>query len=830
MPQQVLHRQAAGLIANRNPLFAEEGSLTLAENVVIDREGVMSPRRGFSRYATADAKAIGEFRGRLVVLDGTTLKMDDGTGVLTSLGTFSAPAGARMKFAEVDKSLYFTSSQGIQKLDVPPESGGIVRRAGMPPGLDTQTTLVAGTWFTNNKQVAYRVLWVRVDLNGRVVSSSPSWRVIVTNTSGVAKAITLTSTIPPDVIAGDFYEVYRTELSADQNTSPGDETFRLARISVSATDITNRYVTFSDTYDPIYLGQPLSTNASEDGILQAHDRPPYAQDLALWKGYLHFMGDLRREPRLELQFLDISGITDEVDTITISRSDTTLIYKFSAAEDIPTRKFKRETGLTLSQNIRSTMESFLKVLNRDPGNSSFLGFYTSEEDDPPGMVLIRDRSMNVDPFTVTTTVGAKFSPSVPSVGLKAEPFKFSNRVAWARFQEPDHAPEQNRTDIGSTAAILRGLALTTSFIIIKEDGVWRRTGYVEAEFTDLPLDPSLRMVCPDSAVVLDNQVYCASLQGLVRVADAGAAIISWPIDIALKRIFSFSNYKTISFAVEYQSDFKYIFFTQEFGSDTYSRIGWVWNHLTNRWTIWRKDAACGRVLSSLDNLFMGHAADGQILKERKSWNTSLEDFRDESIPITITQTSPNIEFTYIYSEPLAAGFRLEQPTTFSDSAILTVTALGGDSYRVTVEDAIPGLVIGAAFVALPIKSEVRWKPEVAGNPSALKHWLTTQYQFEDEGARHFSYGFASDLKGEIGWYTRILDEATSGWGFGEWGDFSWGDHDLQKAPVLRAMVPTDYERGRMLVATLKHSWAKERWSLLDLAFTFEITGELTAVR
>lgn len=761
MAQQVLHRTANGLIANRNPLFAEEGSLVVAENVVCDREGVLSNRRGYSRYSLVDADALGEYQGKLVILSGSTLYIDNGTGTLIALsGSYTPLPGGRMRFCEAGNSLYFTTTKGVMKLD---SLTGTVRKAGMPAGLDTQLAKNGvGTWFTSNTAVGYRVLWVRVDASGKEISGEPSWRVTISN-SGSADGVTVVSTIPSEVIAGDYCEIYRTELSASSSTDPGDELFLITRIAVTSYDITNRYITYQDNLDPYFLGQPLYTNASEDGNLQAHSVPPLCHDVCLYRGYMNYAGETSKEHRVYLQLQATAGITAETDSITILIGTTPLTYTFSASESIPNHKFKLFTGGILSQDIRNTMESLCTVVNRDTSNTLVNCFYSSTIDDPSGKITIKAKDVGSDPIYITATAGCalKFSPTIPTSGtsLKSENLYFKNRMYFSRFEAYDHVPEgTNWDDFGSSNNdIVRIHALTTSLIVMKEDGVWRRTGDDDVNFYDLPLDPSVSLVCRDAPCVLDNNVYCVALEGICKISDSGVSIISWPIDLALKRIFSFNNWKAISFATEYHSDFKYIFFTPENNSDTYCKIAWVWNHLTSKWTMWRKSVKCGYVSSVTDRLYLGHAVDGYLLEERKSWNTSLDDYKDESIPVTITSiSSKTIELTYNYSVPLTEGFALENPSVGQSSSITSVLSLGGTAYRVTITDELPALKTGAAFVSLPITSIVYWKPETCGNPAVSKHWITTQHYFEDMGATHFDVGFYTDIINTVKWYNKTL--------------------------------------------------------------------------
>ena len=82
--QQTISRRATGLYTHPNALEVPPGSLLVADNAVIDREWVISRRRGFKRYGSAldgPPAALFEFKKRLITLDGDRLKYDsDGAG------------------------------------------------------------------------------------------------------------------------------------------------------------------------------------------------------------------------------------------------------------------------------------------------------------------------------------------------------------------------------------------------------------------------------------------------------------------------------------------------------------------------------------------------------------------------------------------------------------------------------------------------------------------------------------------------------------------------------------------------------------------------------
>jgi hypothetical protein len=855
---QVQERQANGLIAQPNPLTASEGSLTLAENVVVDRDGVTGKRRGFDRYeATAGrASSLSEYANTLIVHQGTDLLRDSAGTLVAYSGSFTPPDSNRMKFNEVRRGLFFTTSNGVYKLD---SLGGTPARAGMPAGLDISLAASTGTtnWLANDTAVGYRVLWLRKDANNQFIPGGPSSQVRIANSSGLDKMVTLTTTIPPGVVAGDFLEIYRTFPSASATTSPGDDHFLVVQQAVTSSDISAGVVIYADETLAGFLGLPLYTNANEETILQANDRPPWCTDICTYKGYTYYL-NTKREQRKDIALKDIAGIADNSDSVTFTFSDlATLTYTFSTIESAAFKKFQRFTALTtLPENVRETMLSFCRVINRDPSNTRISAYYISGELDNPGKVLIKCREISEGQFYITATAGcgANFTPSLPTVGtsISSDNLQHSNRMYWSKFEQPEAVPEDNFQDIGaeksSGAAILRAFALQASMLILKEDGFWRQTGEDTASFDIRPLD-NTRVVCPDAADVLDNNVHCVTLQGLAKASENGVAITGWPIEKEFKKVFSFPNFEILTHAIAYQSDRKFIVFAQERSTDTYPTVAWIYNFVTSKWVTWRKPAMCAHVLEADDKLYLGHAVDNYILRERKSYGTDLNDFKDESIPVMITAVGTALDSSglavttadvdYSYTTTLVKGFSLEQPATHQTSNVASVEGLGGTSYRLILEEEMPVLVPGPAYLALPIVSIIRWKPEACGNAALSKHFSTSQIYFEDDSALHHEiayeidhheFGFYTDVVGEINYYQLVL-KSTTGWGIEPqgWGEFGWGDDDPSNAPIARMYIPTQYETCRALAVVYRHSTARETFSILNMALTYRPLSEVTTL-
>jgi hypothetical protein len=120
---QEVKLKALGLYTHPNPLEMPDGALVLADDVVIRREGVIEPRRGYSTYGTNTAVRLFDYSGTLLAHTAHSsgaIESDNGSGTFAALsGTFSAPdsTAAKMRGAQAAQNFYFTTSAGVYRMD-----------------------------------------------------------------------------------------------------------------------------------------------------------------------------------------------------------------------------------------------------------------------------------------------------------------------------------------------------------------------------------------------------------------------------------------------------------------------------------------------------------------------------------------------------------------------------------------------------------------------------------------------------------------------------------------------------------------------------------------
>ena len=301
---------------------------------------------------------------------------------------------------------------------------------------------------------------------------------------------------------------------------------------------------------------------------------------------------------------------------------------------------------TPGQQIDESARSLVNVINKN-SNGSVYAFYLSGPTDLPGQILLEVKDIGVNQFSVTAdsaNTGENFNPSLPPVP-NAQPVQGKaetkpNRIFFAKLQQPEAVPLLNFIDVGpEDKAISRILALRESLFILKEDGVYRLTGANGNYSVDL-FDESTKIIAPDSAVVLNNQIYCLTNLGIVTISDTGVSIISQPIATNIQLLSSANyNYKNTSFGVSYENDSSYLLWMPSSVSDTVATVAYRHNTTTQTFTTFKMAKTCGLVNPGDDKLYLGPNDVNFIERERKLFNRT--DFADRNFDLIIPSNSVN---------------------------------------------------------------------------------------------------------------------------------------------------------------------------------------------
>lgn len=482
---QKLDLQIRGLYTSPNNLSGvPQGALQRADNIVINSKNVADSRRGQTQYGSPLTVGSGQvnklfnYASSLITSYDNKLAYDSGSGVWVDYsGTYQDPAANyKMRSLEALRNFYFTTSEGIKKIDSltsTPRKSGVVKALG-----GTGVTTGGSGFLLEDSAVAYRLVWGYRDLNNNLLLGSPSQRVVVINPSGSGstKDVSLTFGIPDSITTEYFYQIYRSQGTATDGDTPSDELQLVVEGNPTAVEIAAKSFTVTDSTPYSLMRTTLYTSPSLEGIANANDEPPFALDMDIFKGSA-FYANITQKQRLFLALISVDspslgylvdatvdthtnfildGITSTADlrvgmravgtgipansrivsidsatqvtldkattgtaTVSVEFQDRFSIgevdYWAGTVQDAATNTFLVDVSGTPGQNINSTAINLTLIINKSPSNTTLYAYYTSTPEDLPGQMLFEERSIGGSAFFATSTAGSSFSPPLPDV-------------------------------------------------------------------------------------------------------------------------------------------------------------------------------------------------------------------------------------------------------------------------------------------------------------------------------------------------------------------------------------------------------------------------------
>jgi hypothetical protein len=812
---QILNLKISGLYTNPNQ-FSEipEGALQRADNIVIDKGSVAEPRRGQAKYGqlpasyTGSIDALYDYDGTLLVSYNNKLARDNGSGTFTAYSnTYSPPSGHRIKSTQANKNFYFTTSSNIKKMSVISDEP---INAGAPRALEGYCAIAGtGGFLSHNNSCAYRFVWGYKDANNNLIIGSPSGRATITNTVGGDRNVTITLYIPDSVLDGYFYQAYRS-VQVGTGIEPPDDLQLVYEGNVTPAERAAGLLTIPDITPDDLRGAFLYTSPTQEGILQSNDEPPFCVDLCTYKS-MTFYANTKGRQNIFLTLISATGTAPGLsngDTITING----IIYTASTAGETPLSGIFQlfSSGSSASAQIADTARSLVKVINLR--QSTISAYYISGFGDLPGKIYIQANDYSTSEFYVTSTRTTCWNPVLSSSGTNnaSTNDENPNRIYFSKIQQPEAVPLLNYVEAGSRGnEILRIIPLRDSVFVLKSDGVYRIIGEDPSSLRISLFDNTVALLSLESAVEINNQIYCYTDQGITAISDNGVQVLSRPIEDQIQQKEIISNFFTSSFGVSYEVDRKYIFYCKALETDSYPTEAYVFNFFTNAWTKYLNDRSCGIVFN--DRLYMG-GTDGFIYRERKALNSS--DYVDDSYAITINSINGNI-LTISPNANIAINQIIRKGAVSS-----VVTLVAGNN--VTIESAI-GFTTGSANSYEPIESIIEWSQNDSQNPGILKHWREITMLFRAADFISIELGFASNFDSNVE-YTEITPIRSDLWGSFAWGSIPWGVGTGLAYPI-RTYIPLLKRRASWVFFRVRSKKAQNYFAIQGLSAMFEPMSE-----
>lgn len=638
-----------------------------------------------------------------------------------------------------------------------------------------------------------------------------AWSVSVT-TSASTRDVSLTFTIPTGITTSDFYQVYRSKESSSYTDEPNDELQLVYEGNPTSGEITAKSITITDSTPVSLMGAYLYSNESQEGVAESNDEPPFAKDLAEFKGFT-FYGNIKRKHYLNIKLLAVGGSSGLAvdDTITINGD----VYTAKSSETVASAQFKVYTSGSASQNIDDTARSLVKVINQYSGNTDLYAYYESGYNDLPGQILLRQITLSDTSFSVSVSRSSAWDIDDGT----SDNEEYISGIAYSKNQQPEHVPLSHLEFAGSKSyPIRRILSLRDSLFILKDDGVYKLTGS-GGQWSIEALDTSTKILAPESAVVVNNQIICLSDQGVVGISDVGVQVYSEAIKDQLLELIgnNFSNLKKYSFGIGYETDHKYHLFCVDNEGETTPTRALTLNTFTNQWTEEIvKSAAFGFINPEDDKMYLANTEDKHVLKERKSY--TFRDFVDEELDGFEVVSSIDYEVVMNTIRGLTVGDLLyEDSSTYSpiesiDAATNTITVRDNKTWST-----------GSVNILKGIDCELEWTNVHGENPGVEKHFADITLLFKESRFSNASLSFYTDVSGGYSSVTITGTYGGGGWGAFPWGSLPWGG-TIRPKPK-RVSVPRNKNRGTLLSVKFNHRVAYGVWKIQGISLNMDYVSE-----
>ena len=278
------------------------------------------------------------------------------------------------------------------------------------------------------------------------------------------------------------------------------------------------------------------------------------------------------------------------------------------------------TEITITSHGFSNGDSVYVSYNKDQNFPS----------DPDGFSGIYEISnVTTDTFEIqqpNSTSVVNFVPRITSIVVEPEVesdnLEAANRLYYSKIDQPEAVPQINFINIGAKdQPIRRILALRDNLFVLKDDGVFIVSGTSAPNFS-ARLTDSTRIIAPDSSVVLNNQIYCLTEQGICRINASGqVGIISRGIENLIDEVANANfDFSPNTFGISYENDRAYVLFLPQSPEDTSATQAYRYNIFERTWSRWSYNATCGLVLNRDSKLYLGSGDRNFVTQERKNFD------------------------------------------------------------------------------------------------------------------------------------------------------------------------------------------------------------------
>jgi hypothetical protein len=276
-------------------------------------------------------------------------------------------------------------------------------------------------------------------------------------TVGTSAYAELNFSIPETITTAYFYQLYRTGVVTVStgvtlnDIDPGDEQQFVFESPITAADITAGEITVTDNTPESFRqsGAYLYTNAiTGEGITQANNPPPIAQDMALFRNST-FYANTKDYHRLNLNILSVDNFVSGTTKLSIGQRNSFTEYTFVGVAEV--------TDITVLAMSGTTSGSYIEINSANDERQYYIWFDTGASTDP---AITNKLGIRVPLFLYPDTVAGSKQALLDSLLLVSD------------FSAVDHATAVVRvtcTDSGNAANAVSSSTWTVN-VVTQGDG------------------------------------------------------------------------------------------------------------------------------------------------------------------------------------------------------------------------------------------------------------------------------------------------------------------------------------------------------------------------
>lgn len=739
------------------------GSLTIADNATIDELDLVRPRRGFERATPSPfpntfrrSKRIFSFGERLyTLLDNDELLALDGADWRayyeiageTTAGNFTPFAdGDTFQFNNL---LYMTTTLGLH---YKASGDDLFVSAQLPGGGTLIAELVADPagFMADDRAVAYRAVVERTLPNGSLLIGAPTARVLKTRTAdGLGNQnVTLSMGMNNLFVVGDVVRFFRSRQFVVPAV-PGDELQEVGEVVVTQPMIDAGLITFTDSTPDDERGATIYTASSQQGLVNQNGNIPSGRTAAVYDNTT-FLGNTRGHSFQTITLEEQPAVSE---TVTLLGS----VFTAFGNNDVPFRRF--EIGATLEEtagNLAFIAQRFFQ------GGVTFTANGAS--------ITIQETRAGENDTGFDLVLGSKFT----TTGFK--PFTSeANVLYYSKSQQPSHFPAPQFLRIGQ-GSILKVVSLREALLVFTTDGTYRISGF-NPDYTVERIDNSAILLSPASCKVLNNQVYCLTVQGVAVVNSAGVEIISAPVWDKLKSLILTKPDRLADISIGISDEIRGRYYLGLPDDDSATvRTLLIYQANTRAWVSWDISCTCGELIEN--SLHLGAADFANVLKQKVNYDRF--DFSDQLYSLNAIDKTGFVDADgreyAAFTIPSGIGRVMEGDLLkFSASDWYKVRRVFPETKTVVLNQLLVNVDYGDTLVDLhsQIFVTLKYTPIMSGTPADMKQWRRGLVYFKNGIRDTGTITVTTDVTRTP--YTHPLIGIRSiPWGTFPWGDEPWG--------------------------------------------------------